>query len=84
MKSILNFINESANYWEMHRHFSYIPSAKYLWMNTEGLVYGFMTDKDIKSLASDFEEDAVDYIYALKPGEMYDADGGINLYFRIK
>lgn len=84
MKSIINYITESNDDWSIVDQYSYSKSAKYFWINTEGYNYGFMTEDNIKSFASDFDdEDIVDDILKLNTGECYDADGGINIYFKI-
>ena len=85
MKSIINYLTETRNdYLELSKEYPYTKSAKYLWLNTEGDIYGFMTDKHIEAFGKDFDdEESVKEILGLKVGEVFDADGGINIYFRI-
>lgn len=63
--------------------FSYNDSKPYLWINTESERIGFVSESEVQSWSED-DEEAVEEILALKPGEMYDSDGGINLYICIK
>lgn len=91
MKDIKTKINEG---WEFTSHLSDtmgeeldIPkSAKWLLINTEGEMISAVTPKDLNSFISDFDADPEDItkIKKLKIGESYDADGGINIYIRIK
>lgn len=91
MKDIKTKINEG---WEFTSHLSDtmgeeldIPkSAKWLLINTEGEMISAVTAKDLNSFISDFDADPEDIakIKKLKIGESYDADGGINIYIRIK
>ena len=91
MKDIKTKINEG---WEFTAHLSdtkgeelNIPkSAKWLLINTEGEIISAVTAKDLNSFIDDFDADPEDIakIKKLKIGESYDADGGINIYVRIK
>lgn len=92
MKSLIEYLNETRTYWQpafgtpQSNDMKYSDDKKFLWFTTEGQVYGFMSEKMIKAFENDYEgaEDDVKAILDLKPGEMFDADGGINIYIRIK
>ena len=98
MKDIKNYINESSNAWEYLSSVS-DPShsgiklsglekkdAKWLYINTDSQIITPYTEDDLKQWTEDFEGDDTGEkaVKALKIGEIYDADGGINLYIRIK
>ena len=90
MKHIKSFINEG---WEfvskLHSTKSdniNIPEeAKWLLINTEGEMISAITENDLDSFEDDFGDDeTAQEVKKLKIGESYDADGGINIYIRIK
>lgn len=90
MKHIGNFINED---WEFQSHLHDTESdelnipekAKWLLINTEGEMITAITEKDLDSFKDDFDdEETGPAVKKLKIGESYDADGGINIYVRIK
>ena len=90
MKDIKNFINEN---WEFQSHLHDTESdelnipkdAKWLLINTEGEMISAVTEKDLDSFKKDFDdEETGPAVKKLKLGESYDADGGINIYVRIK
>lgn len=90
MKDIINKINEN---WEFQSNLKDTSSkeinvpkdAKWLLINTEGEVISAVTENDIDSWKEDFDdEETGPAIKKLKIGESYDADGGINIYIRIK
>ena len=92
MKSLIEFLNESRTYWQpaydtpQSKDMEYSEDKPFLWFTTEGQVYGFMSEKMIKEFENDDDANKEDIkaILDLKPGEMFDADGGINIYIRIK
>ena len=90
MKDIINKINEN---WEFQSNLKDTSSkeinvpkdAKWLLINTEGEVISAVTENDIDSWKEDFDDEETGLaIKKLKIGESYDADGGINIYVRIK
>ena len=90
MKDLKTKINES---WEFQSHLHDAESdeinipknAKWLLINTETEIICAITEKDLDSFAVDFDdEDTGPAVKKLKIGESYDADGGINIYIRIK
>lgn len=90
MKDIKKFINED---WEFQSHLQDTTSeelnipenAKWLLINTEGEMISAVTEKDLDSFTKDFDdEETGPAVKKLKIGETYDADGGINIYIRIK
>jgi acyl-ACP thioesterase len=90
MKHIGNFIDES---WEFQSNIHdttgdviNIPkAAKWLLINTETEIISAITEKDLDSFKDDFDdEETGPAVKKLKIGESYDADGGINIYLRIK
>jgi len=87
MKEITKYLTESHNQWDIDNEWAFNASTEFMWINTEGQSIGFMSEKQVKSFVDDFgeeEQGTVDDILALKVGEMYDSDAGINLYVRIK
>lgn len=90
MKHIGNFIDES---WEFQSNLHdttgeeiNIPkAAKWLLINTETEIISAITERDLDSFKDDFDdEETGPAVKKLKIGESYDADGGINIYLRIK
>jgi len=91
MKDIIVKINEG---WEFNKDLRSsdkgveldIPKgAKWLLINTEGETISAITKKDLDSFKDDFDdEETGPAVKKLKIGESYDADGGINIYIRIK
>ena len=91
MKDITSKINEG---WEFNKKLSStdkgvdieIPKgAKWLLINTETETIAAVTKKDLDSFAADFDdEETGPAVKKLKIGESYDADGGINIYIRIR
>ena len=91
MKDIISKIEESwefqSNLHDVEGDEINIPkNAKWLLINTEGEIISAVTAKDLNSFIDDFDADPEDIakIKKLKIGESYDADGGINIYVRIK
>lgn len=91
MKDITSKINES---WEYNDNLNStdkgveinVPEkAKWLLINTEGEMITAVTEKELDSFKDDFDDDkTAQAVKKLKIGESYDADGGINIYIRIK
>lgn len=98
MKNIKNYINESSNAWEYFSSVTDPSSAgiklpgldnkdaKWLYINTESQMITPYTEDDLKQWTKDYEGDDTGEkaVKALKIGEIYNEDGGINLYVRIK
>ena len=91
MKDIVNKINEAWEYLDDLRSSGEgikldIPkNAKWLLINTETETIFAVTEKDLDSFKDDFDDDITGpEVKKLKIGESYDADGGINIYIRIK
>lgn len=98
MKTIKDFINESNKGWEFFASVTdqgmsgiTLPGltdkkVKWLLINTESEIISGVTERDLKAWTED--DDSFEYaekaIKALKIGEAFDADGGINIYIRIK
>ena len=98
MKTIKDFINESNKGWEFFASVT-DPSTvgidlpglenravKWLLINTETESISGVTTQDLEQWTKDFEgfDEGEKAVKALKVGESYDADGGINIYIRIK
>ena len=60
--------------------------VKWLLINTETESISCVTEDDLKQWTEDFEDNdwGEKEVKALKIGESYDSDGGINIYIRIK
>ena len=98
MKNIKNYITESSKGWEYFKSVTDPSSlgidlpgldnknAKWLLINTQGEMISPYTEADIKQASEDLEDDGYfeESIKALKIGESFDSDGGINIYVRIK
>lgn len=90
MKHIKSFINEGWEFLsDLHNTKSdniNIPKeAKWLLINTEGEMISAITENDLDSFEDDFnDKETAQEVKKLKIGESYDADGGINIYIRIK
>ena len=99
MKDINSYITESyKNGWQFFKSVtdpSYaginLPGlenndVKWLLINTETDSISGVTAQDLKQWTEDFEgfDEGEKAVKALKVGESYDADGGINIYIRIK
>ena len=65
--------------------FNVPKNAKWLLINTETEMISAVTEKDVDSFKDDFDDNEIGpALKKLKIGESYDADGGINIYVRIK
>lgn len=95
MKDIKNYITESSKGWEYLESITdttgiNLPgldnkAAKWLLINTETETISAVTEKDLDSFKDDFGDDVTGpKVKKLKIGESFDADGGINIYIRIK
>lgn len=91
MKNIVNKINEAWEYNDDLRSSAKgveldIPqNAKWLLINTDAETISAVTEKDLDSFKDDFDDDVTGpEVKKLKVGDSYDADGGINIYIRIK
>ena len=98
MKDIKHFINESSNGWEFYSNVTdpshagiKLPglenkNTKWLLINTETEQISGVTERDLKQWTEDFDgfDEGEKAVKALKVGESYDSDGGINIYIRIK
>lgn len=88
VESILD-INEGKNSWNIvngasGRVLSTVGFDQYLWINLESQEIGSFSEKRIESFASDFgDEHIANELKKLKVGEVYDADGGINIYIKL-
>lgn len=98
MKDIKDFINESNKGWEFFPNVTdqgmsgiTLPglsnkNIKWLLINPQSEIISGVTERDLASWTED--DDSFEYaekaIKALKIGESFDADGGINIYIRIK
>ena len=95
MKDIKSFITEGENGWEFIES-SWdnsgepldaldISAVKWILVNTESEFIMAVTEKDLKSWSEDEGDDTLEKeVKKLKIGESYNADGGINIYLRIK
>lgn len=90
MKDIISKINESWEYTDNLQsredvEINVPEKAKWLLINTEGETITAVTEKELDSFKDDFDDDeTAQAVKKLKIGESYDADGGINIYVRIK
>ena len=98
MKDIKNYINESSKGWEFFENVTDPSTAginlpglensavKWLLINTETESISGVTARDLKQWTVDFEgfDEGEKAVKALKIGESYYSDGGINIYIRIK
>ena len=90
MKDIISKINESWEYTDNLQsregvEINVPETAKWLLINTEGETITAVTEKELDSFKDDFDDDeTAQAVKKLKIGESYDADGGINIYVRIK
>ena len=99
MKNIKSFIAEAASKgWKFFANITdpstngvNLPNLdnkdiKWLLINTENQTISGVTEKDLKQWSEDFDgfEEGEKAVKALKIGDSYDADGGINIYIRIK
>lgn len=93
MKDIKNYLIMEYNPWKynsgMHgtedEDLNIPPQAKWLLINPETETIIAITEKDLDSFKDDFDDDTTgEAVKKLKIGESYDADGGINIYVRIK
>lgn len=89
MKNLIDRLINESNGFEIYTggnggiNFKWTPNCKFIWLNTEGEKIGFLSENEIESFGNDYNDDnLVKEILSLKPGEMYDADGGINYYIR--
>lgn len=98
MKDIKTYINEGNKGWEYFSNVT-SPSTsgidlpgldkkevKWIIINTETESISAVTERDLKQWTEDYEGDDTGEkaVKALKVGESYDSDGGINIYVRIK
>ena len=95
MKDIKSFITEGENGWEFIES-SWDNSGepldaldtsavKWILVNTESEFIMAVTENDLKSWSEDEGDDTLEKeVKKLKIGESYNADGGINIYLRIK
>lgn len=98
MKDIKHFINESSKGWEYFKSVTDPSTAginlpglenkntKWLLINTQNEMIAPYTESDLKQASEDLEDDGYleKSVKALKIGESFDSDGGINIYIRIK
>lgn len=90
MKDIISKITESWEYADNLQsregvEINVPEKAKWLLINTEGEMITAVTEKELDSFKDDFDDDeTAQVVKKLKIGESYDADGGINIYVRIK
>ena len=98
MKDIKTYINEGNKEWEYFSDVT-APSTvgidlpgldkkevKWILINTETESISAVTERDLKQWTEDFEgfDEGEKAVKALKIGDSYDSDGGINIYVRIK
>ncbi len=98
MKTIKDFINESNQGWEYFSDVTFPSTAgidlpgldkkevKWILINTETESISAVTERDLKQWTEDYEgfDEGEKAVKALKIGDSYDSDGGINIYVRIK
>lgn len=98
MKNIANYITESREGWVYFESVTDPSTAginlpgldkkevKWILINTETESISGVTERDLKQWTEDFEgfDEGEKAVKALKVGESYDSDGGINIYVRIK
>lgn len=98
MKNITNYITESRKGWEYFKSVTDPSTAsidlpgldkkevKWILINTETESISAVTERDLKQWTEDYEgfDEGEKAVKALKVGESYDSDGGINIYIRIK
>lgn len=90
MKDIISKINENWEYTDNLQsregvEINVPEKAKWLLINTESEIITAVTEKELDSFKDDFDDDeTAQAVKKLKIGESYDADGGINIYVRIK
>ena len=87
MKNLRDFltINEAADNMEFEydRDAKYKPNCKFLWINTEENLYGFITEATVQEWADDYEDDPLaEELFNTKVGDYVSVDG-LNHYFRI-
>ena len=91
MKKLKDKINENWEYIDDLRssgkgvELDVPKNAKWLLINTETETISAVTENDLDSFKDDFDDDVTgSKVKKLKIGDSYDADGGINIYIRIK
>jgi len=97
MKDINKYITESSKSWEYFKSVTdpstagiNLPGldnkdAKWLLIHMRDEMISPYTESDLKQATKDLEDDTLEKsLKALKIGESYDSDGGINIYVRIK
>lgn len=98
MKDIKNYIMESHKGWEFFKSVTDPSTAgvdlpgldnnavKWILINIETESISAVTERDLKQWTEDYEgfDEGEKAVKALKVGESYDSDGGINIYVRIK
>ena len=91
MKKLKDKINENWEYIDDLRssgegvELDVPENAKWLLINTETETISAITENDLDSFKYDFDDDVTGpKVKKLKIGDSYDADGGINIYIRIK
>ena len=98
MKDIKTYINEGNKGWEYFSDVTSPSTAsidlpgldkkevKWILIDTETESISAVTERDLKQCTEDFEgfDEGEKAVKALKIGESYDSDGGINIYVRIK
>lgn len=87
MKNLRDFlnINEAADNmkFEYDREAKYKPNCKFLWINTEENLYGFITEATVQEWAEDYEDDPLaEELLKTKVGDYVSVDG-FNHYIRI-
>lgn len=98
MKNLNTYLTESSKGWEFFANVTDPSTAginlpglenndvKWLLINTETESISGVTARDLKQWTEDFEgfDEGEKAVKALKVGESYDSDGGINIYIRFK
>lgn len=97
MKNIKKYITESSKGWKYFKSVTDPSSlgidlpgldnkdAKWLLIHTQDEMITPYTESDLKQATKDLEDDSLEKsVKALKIGESYDSDNGINIYVRIK
>jgi len=97
MKDINKYITESSKGWKYFKSVTDPSSlgidlqgldnkdAKWIYIDTQNEMISPYTEADLRQATKDLEDDTLEKsVKALKIGESYDSDGGINIYVRIK
>lgn len=89
MKDIKNFLTEASKIgfdmnWENSYNFPWSSKSMWLSINVNEGVYDWIDTKEVEGWVEDgMDQEQVDAMFAMKPGDVYTPDGW-NYYFRFK